>query len=143
MALPKKSVTNFFEILKVPVSFNLDKQLLKKNYFYLSKSEKNDHLMNKAFSILNDDYLRALEIYRMKNKRIINENSINSDVFLSECLDIEEAIYNNRENKEELNKISDILNKEIELCKDNYTKMEYLNKWSYLRRLKSIIDEYM
>lgn len=59
---------NYFKLFNLPVSYNIDKNKLKKNYYNLNMSYHTDvdnnernmnMLINKGFKILNDELLRA------------------------------------------------------------------------------------
>lgn len=129
---------NYFKLFNLPVSYNIDKNKLKKNYYNLNMSYHTDvdnnernmnMLINKGFKILNDDLLRA---------KYLNNEIVEMDKkFLLDILEIEEQI----ENAEDLNIIKDRLQKEIDLCKSKYYDKQYLCKWQYYDRLKKMVEK--
>lgn len=124
---------DFFKIFKIPMSFQIDKNELKKRYFDLSKKihpdvsadEQDFTFLNKAYSTLSDDYLRA-KLFTSPKDKITND-------FLMECLDYEERIAQGEN-------LKPILNNLIDECKNHYKDPIWLTKWGYYRRLMDLND---
>lgn len=124
--------TNYFDLLNLPKSFHIDKTLLKQNYYSASKQSHPDlcnkgsmdaadsRVLNKAYSVLNDDFLRA------KLFTVPSESADQS--FLEKCIELEDRIVNGED-------LSKYLLEKIEECKEHYTDPEYLCRWGYYKRL--------
>lgn len=118
----------YFDVLNLPYAYDIDKELLKTNYYLASKLAHPDRrsstgtesaLLNKAFSVLRDDFLRA---------KLFSVPSEVSGEFLEECLVLEERIRKG----ESLEKY---LKERIEDCKKRYFDPKYLGRWGYYERL--------
>lgn len=129
----------FFQLLKLPLEYNINKELLKKNYFQTSKHSHPDiknnslvktqgdiKLLNKAYSTLNDDFNRA-KLFTKPSKKL------NSD-FLETCLTLEERILQGEDLKTEIEK-------NIEECKKEYKDPYSVGKWAYFNRLLEKISK--
>lgn len=139
-----KACKEYFEALNMPYDYKIDKQQLKENYFANVKNKnKSSEFLNKAYNTLKDDFQRAKcmntnDIYKNKDfGETITENNIQLDEFLS----MQEEIMENTNNLQILNRIKQKIEKEIEICKDNYKDVKYLNKWSYLNKLMDILNK--
>lgn len=125
-----KNNNDYFKILNLPKSFFLDKNVLKDNYYSISKKyhpdiavEKNNemsHILNKAYSILNDDFSRA-KLFTVPSENVEPE-------FLEKCIELEDRIRKGED-------LTKLLEKKIEECKKNYLNKEYVTKWGYYKRL--------
>lgn len=127
-----------FGALGLEPRFHVDKGLLKKQYYALSKTVHPDIMarrtshgagsgpaddivgLNKAYEILSDDFTRA----RLFTAPV---DSVDA-VFLAECLDMESRLAAGEDLGAELRG-------RIEECKSNYTDPKYIAKWAYYRRL--------
>ena len=61
---------NYFEIFDLPIAYNVDTDLLTKNYFSLQRGSDNrfdSSLLNKVYSILKNDIKRAEYFLSLKN----------------------------------------------------------------------------
>ncbi|MBO4405693.1 MAG: hypothetical protein J5821_03095 [Alphaproteobacteria bacterium] len=61
---------NYFEILKLPIAYDIDVDLLTRNYFSLQRSSESSvdsGLLNEAYSILKNDIRRAEYFLNLKN----------------------------------------------------------------------------
>ncbi|KAL6121275.1 hypothetical protein NUSPORA_01829 [Nucleospora cyclopteri] len=135
---------HYLSLLDLPLTYLINKSTLKNNYYQKVKratDEKQVEQLNLAYKMLTDDFLRAKYVQGILEK---NEKEPEIDfLFLSKCLEIEEEIKENENKTEKLKEIDKKLEEQIEECKLNYKEMKYLNKWSYLRRLKKIIKKVM
>lgn len=119
-----------FKILNLPIQYNVDRDLLKKNYYSISKEVHPDisthssvqdiKILNRAYSTLNDDFYRA--------KLFTKPSSQLDSNFLEKCLELEERIHKGED-------LSSELNKKIDKCKIDYSNPNSLAKWAYYRRL--------
>ena len=102
--------TNHFDILEIPLSFRPDMNLLKKNFYRLSRNyhpdfytldseEKQNEILiksgqiNEAYKILSDDNSRTkyiLEHYQLMSE--VDNLALDSS-FLGEMMEINEAIF--------------------------------------------------
>ncbi|KAM0671536.1 molecular chaperone [Ordospora colligata] len=89
--------------------------------------------INKAYSILKDDFSRAKYLNNLEPLSVSQE-------FLIEMLDYEDAISNITSSHQEQTIRNDLLQR-IDQCKYNYSNAEYLSKWAYYERLIKILDE--
>lgn len=61
---------NYFEILKLPIAYNIDVDLLTRNYFSLQRDSENSvdsGLLNEAYNVLKNDIRRAEYFLNLKN----------------------------------------------------------------------------
>lgn len=61
---------NYFEILKLPIAYNIDVDLLTRNYFSLQRSSESSvdsGLLNEAYGVLKNDVRRAEYFLNLKN----------------------------------------------------------------------------
>jgi len=132
---PKESV--YFDILKLPKQYFIDKYMLKKNYYEVSKKNHPDllkrpsegeissNIINKAYQILNDDFLRA-KLFTVSSEALPHQ-------FLDECLEMEDKIKKGID-------LKGCIVKKIQECKNNYFDPVWVSKWAYYRRLLDIIN---
>lgn len=61
---------NYFEILKLPIAYNIDVDLLTRNYFSLQRDSENSvdsSILNEAYNVLKNDIRRAEYFLNLKN----------------------------------------------------------------------------
>ncbi len=61
---------NYFEILKLPIAYNIGVDLMTRNYFSLQRSSENSvdsGLLNEAYNVLKNDVRRAEYFLNLKN----------------------------------------------------------------------------
>jgi DnaJ-domain-containing protein 1 len=61
---------NYFEILKLPIAYNSDADLLTRNYFSVQRDSENQidsSLLNEAYNVLKNDIKRAEYFLNLKN----------------------------------------------------------------------------
>ena len=64
---------NYFEILKLPIAYNIDANLMTRNYFSLQRSSENSvnsfdsGVLNEAYNVLKNDVKRAEYFLNLKN----------------------------------------------------------------------------
>ncbi|QNK63073.1 Fe-S protein assembly co-chaperone HscB [Pedobacter sp. PAMC26386] len=100
---------NYFEFYNLPVSFNLETQLVKQQFYALSKkyhpdffinhsSEKQEEILelstlnNKAYQVLSDSQKRLHYILELKGVLTEGENYSLPQDFLMEMMDVNEAL---------------------------------------------------
>ncbi|MET4140801.1 Fe-S protein assembly co-chaperone HscB [Pedobacter sp. UYP1] len=100
---------DYFEFYKLPVSFNPDAQLVKQQFYALSKkyhpdfyinesAEKQEEVLefstlnNKAYQVLNDPQKRLHYILELKGMLAEGENYSLPQDFLMEMMDVNEAL---------------------------------------------------
>ncbi|ELA41124.1 uncharacterized protein VICG_01823 [Vittaforma corneae ATCC 50505] len=128
--------TSYFDLFNLPRSFCIDKTLLKKNYYSASRKSHPDlcgknnvsiadsHILNRAYSILNDDFLRA-KLFTVPSESV-------DPNFLEKCIELEDRIMSGED-------LSKHLLEKMEECKAHYADPVYLCKWGYYKRLYEII----
>ena len=150
---------NYFELFNLAPKFTIDLNEIEKKYhqfqneFHPDKADFNSIeqsiLINEAYKILSDDFLRASHLLQLKNIDIENdENHIKPDIStLQEILDLQEKIF-------EINNLNEILvlknnlNLQIKNLIDDFQNAFEVNKFNeasqflikakYLK--KSLID---
>ena len=150
---------NYFELFNLAPKFTIDLNEIEKKYhqfqneFHPDKADFNSIeqsiLINEAYKILSDDFLRASHLLQLKNIDIENdENHIKPDIStLQEILDLQEKIF-------EINNLNEILvlknnlNSQIKKLIDDFQNAfeankfneasQFLIKAKYLK--KSLID---
>ena len=66
---------NYFKILKIPIAYNIDVDLMTRNYFSLQRRSENfvdSGLLNEAYNVLKNDIRsiqRTMEFIRMESRR--------------------------------------------------------------------------
>jgi molecular chaperone HscB len=100
---------NYYDLFDIPVSFNIDLEILKKKYFKLSRSFHPDfyvsereevqkemqiksEYVNKAYRILSDRQLRLKYILELHNLLPGSENNAVSTEFLMRIMEMNETI---------------------------------------------------
>lgn len=124
----------YYDIFKLPKTYLIDKSILKKKYYEMSKkyhpdvnneSEISPNLINKAYLQLKDDFYRA-KLFTPNEAQLPYK-------FLEKCLDFESRIKSGEQ-------LKDKILKKIEKCKKNYLDPIWVSKWSYYRRLLNLIN---
>ena len=148
-------MTNFFEIFSLPQKFFIDSSELEKKYlefqkqFHPDKSSVNEIeksiLINEAYKILSDDFLRACYLLSLKGVDIRNdEKALKVDfVTLESILELQEKIAENSD-KNEIKDLHEKLNTDIKLLiataikslEDNHINLsaQSLVKAKYLKK---------
>lgn len=128
---------NYFELFSIEQKYGIDQQLLQKQYFALqakyhpdrSKTELERHknleysmLINESFKILQDDYLRAEYLLKLKGEFIDDNNLKNllSPNQLEEILESYELI----ETTQDLSQLDKMQQEKTKYCKHLVLKLE-------------------
>jgi molecular chaperone HscB len=150
---------NYFEIFNLAPKFTIDLNEIEQKYhqfqnqFHPDKADFNsiEHsiLINEAYKILSDDFLRASHLLQLKNIDIENdENHIKPDIStLQAILDLQEKIFEIN-NLDEILALKNNLNSQIKNLINNFQNAfevnelneatQFLIKAKYLK--KSLID---
>ena len=150
---------NYFELFNLTPKFTIDLNEIEKKYhqfqnqFHPDKADFNsiEHsiLINEAYKILSDDFLRASHLLQLKNIDIENdENHIKPDIStLQDILDLQEKIFEIN-NLNEILVLKNSLNLQIKKLIDDFQNAFEINKFNeasqflikakYLK--KSLID---
>ncbi|KAM0680488.1 hypothetical protein GINT2_001176 [Glugoides intestinalis] len=119
-------------MFELPVSFEINKDKLKKNYYSLSMKNHPDlvknskiepQFINNAYEILRDDFLRA-KLFTVPSETL-------DQSFLEYCIELEDKIRQG-------NDLSNLLKRKINECKAHYTDPIAICKWGYYQRLLDI-----
>ena len=131
---------DYFEFYKLPVSFNPDAQLVKQQFYALSKkyhpdfyinesAEKQEEVLelstlnNKAYQVLNDPQKRLHYILELKGMLAEGENYSLPQDFLMDMMDVNEALMELQfepdtvkleEIKKEIDSIADSMQQELD-----------------------------
>ncbi len=135
---------NYFEILKLPVTYDVDAGLLTQNYFYLLKNSAgsvNLGLLNEAYNILKNDIKRAEYFLNLRN---ISTEKMSTELSVK-MFEIREK-YASLENDEDKiafqNEIKKKRNELISLLKKNESDMEKFSEiFSELKFLNSFLEK--
>ena len=153
---------NYFELYNLPVSFNPDQQLIKQQFYALSKKyhpdffinqsqEKQDEVLelstlnNKAFQVLKDPQKRLHYMLELKGMLIEGENYSLPQSFLMEMMDINEALMeleldsNPAKLTELLNQISQLensLNNELQALTSSFDNANGSEQENVLKAIK-------
>ena len=150
---------NYFELFNLTPKFTIDLSEIEKKYhqfqnqFHPDKADfdsiEHSILINEAYKILSDDFLRASHLLQLKNIDIENdENHIKPDITtLQEILDLQEKIFE-IDNLDEILVLKNNLNSQIKKLINDFQNAfeankfneatQFLIKAKYLK--KSLID---
>lgn len=150
---------NYFELFNLTPKFIIDLNEIEQKYhkfqnqFHPDKADfdsiEHSILINEAYKILSDDFLRASHLLQLKNIDIENdENHIKPDIStLQEILDLQEKIFEIN-NFDEILALKNNLNSQIKKLIDDFQNAFEVNKFNeatqflikakYLK--KSLID---
>lgn len=130
-----KKAKEYFDLFGIPLRYEINKDILKQKYYSLVKNthpdlnleqnESSASYINRAYQIMNDDYMRA-KLFTVPSQEL-------SPGFLSKCLLIEEKL---NEGTDMTSKIDN----QIEKCKKRYDKPKWITKWAYFKRLRDISE---
>lgn len=127
-----QSSKSLFSMFNLPISFEINKDELKKKYYTLSMNNHPDlvkvskiepQLINNAYETLRDDFLRA-KLFTVPSESL-------DQAFLEYCIQLEDKIRNGED-------LSDFLKGKIDECKARYTDPMAVCKWGYYKRLLDI-----
>ena len=150
---------NYFELFNLTPKFTIDLSEIEQKYhqfqnqFHPDKADfdsiEHSILINEAYKILSDDFLRASHLLQLKNIDIENdENHIKPDIStLQEILDLQEIIFE-IDNLDEILVLKNNLSSQIKKLIDDFQNAFAINKFieatqflikaKYLK--KSLID---
>ena len=135
---------NYFEIFDLPVVYNIDADLLTKNYFSLQRDSGNRFnasLINEAYNILKNDIKRAEHFLSLKN---ISTEKMSSELAIQmfEMRENYESLKNNEEKisfQKQIKKKIRILISSLEECEDNLERFSKI--FSELKFLNSFLEK--
>jgi len=135
---------NYFEILKLPIAYNSDTDLLTRNYFSLqrdSETQIDSSLLNEAYNVLKNDIKRAEYFLNLKN---ISTEKMSSELAV-EMFEIREK-YSLLENDEDKIAFQNQIKKEkkelISLLKKSENNLgKFSEIFSKLKFLNSFLEK--
>ncbi len=122
---------NYFKILKIPIAYNIDVDLMTRNYFSLQQNSENSvgfGVLNEAYNVLKNNVRRAeyflnlknistetmpaglsVKMFEMREKYASLENDEDKIVFQNQIKNkIKEQVSMLKENEDDLEKFSEI-----------------------------------
>lgn len=144
---------NFFALFNLPVSYEIDKALLKSTLLDLQKkhhpdnavhenekltAEKNASLLNHAFNTLNRDDERANYLLTLSGHDINLDNSISDLDFLDEMIELRMALEdgnNTDEIKPIENQVNALIAQYTNHFKHNYNNQDWQNAKTHAQKL--------
>lgn len=161
-----ETLTNFFLLFGLPVSFRVDEKLLKKSYyqlsreyhpdFYASASEEERQLteimserVNQGFSVLSNALSRIEYVLVLRGLVSENEKFQLPQDFLMEMMELNERIESFGDQQsgpewevllDEIHQFENLMNEKIESCATQYDFAD--DKMSILNEMKTIYFKY-
>jgi len=155
---------NYFELYNLPVSFNPNPQLVKKQFYALSKQyhpdfyineseEKQEEVLelstlnNKAFQVFKDPQKRLHYVLELKGKLVEGENYALPQSFLMEMMDVNEALMELEfdsdpaklaELKDQTAQIEQNLAQELETLTTQFDNNSFADEETILKAIKDI-----
>lgn len=155
---------NYFELYDLPITFNPDQQLVKQQFYALSKKyhpdfyineseEKQEEVLklstlnNKAFQVFKDPQKLLHYVLELKGQLVESENYFLPQSFLMDMMDVNEAIMElefdlNIEKiaglKSQIAEIEGKLNQELEGLTSSFQQIDALAQESVLKSIKDI-----
>ena len=135
---------NYFEILRLPITYNIDVDLMTRNYFSLQRDSDrqiDSSLLNKAYGILKNDIKRAEYFLSLKN---ISTEKMSSELAI-QMFEMREK-YDSLKNKEKEIEFQKNIKEKIKVlisslkeCEDNLEKFSEI--FSELKFLNSFLEK--
>lgn len=141
---------NYFDIFELPVGFNVDKKLLRKNYYKLSRANHPDNytlssqddqndsvdksaMINEAYKVLKDDLLRIKYTLELSGIKFEEGKESVPQEFLMDVMELNESVFDFKlnpieENKKNiLNSIQEIEDKMLDRVSSIMNDFDFLN----------------
>lgn len=135
---------SYFEILKHPIAYNIDTDLLTRNYFSLQRSSGNSvdsGLLNEAYNILKNDIRRAEYFLNLKN---VSTETMSAElsVKMFEMREKYAALENDEDKIAFQNQIKKKIKEQVSMLKENEDDLEKFSEiFSELKFLNSFLEK--
>ncbi|MCR4555791.1 MAG: hypothetical protein K5766_03190 [Alphaproteobacteria bacterium] len=135
---------SYFEILKHPIAYNIDTDLLTRNYFSLQRSSENSvdsGLLNEAYNVLKNDIRRAEYFLNLKN---VSTETMSAElsVKMFEMREKYAALENDEDKIAFQNQIKKKIKEQVSMLKENEDDLEKFSEiFSELKFLNSFLEK--
>ena len=135
---------SYFEILKHPIAYNIDTDLLTRNYFSLQRSSENSvdsGVLNEAYNVLNNDIRRAEYFLSLKN---VSTETMSAElsVKMFEMREKYAALENDEDKIAFQNQIKKKIKEQVSMLKENEDDLEKFSEiFSELKFLNSFLEK--
>ena len=135
---------SYFEILKHPIAYNIDTDLLTRNYFSLQRSSENSvdsGLLNEAYNVLKNDIRRAEYFLNLKN---VSTETMSAElsVKMFEIREKYAALENDEDKIAFQNQIKKKIKEQVSMLKENEGDLEKFSEiFSELKFLNSFLEK--
>ncbi|MBO7453950.1 MAG: hypothetical protein J6T91_01010 [Alphaproteobacteria bacterium] len=135
---------SYFEILKHPIAYNIDTDLLTRNYFSLQRSSENSvdsGLLNEAYNVLKNDIRRAEYFLNLKN---VSTETMSAElsVKMFEMREKYAALENDEDKIAFQNQIKKKIKEQVSMLKENEGDLEKFSEiFSELKFLNSFLEK--
>ena len=135
---------SYFEILKHPIAYNIDTDLLTRNYFSLQRSSENSvdsGVLNEAYNVLKNDIRRAEYFLSLKN---VSTETMSAElsVKMFEMREKYAALENDEDKIAFQNQIKKKIKEQVSMLKENEDDLEKFSEiFSELKFLNSFLEK--
>lgn len=135
---------SYFEILKHPIAYNIDTDLLTRNYFSLQRSSENSvdsGLLNEAYNVLKNDIRRAEYFLNLKN---VSTETMSAElsVKMFEMREKYAALENDEDKIAFQNQIKKKIKEQVSMLNENEDDLEKFSEiFSELKFLNSFLEK--
>lgn len=135
---------NYFEILRLPIAYNIDVDLMTRNYFSLQRSSENSvdsGVLNEAYNVLKNDIRRAEYFLSLKN---VSTETMSAElsVKMFEMREKYAALENDEDKIAFQNQIKKKIKEQVSMLKENEDDLEKFSEiFSELKFLNSFLEK--
>ncbi len=135
---------NYFEILRLPIAYNIDVDLMTRNYFSLQRSSENSvdsGVLNEAYNVLKNDVRRAEYFLNLKN---VSTETMSAElsVKMFEMREKYAALENDEDKIAFQNQIKKKIKEQVSMLKENEDDLEKFSEiFSELKFLNSFLEK--
>ncbi|MBO7641829.1 MAG: hypothetical protein J6S86_01535 [Alphaproteobacteria bacterium] len=135
---------NYFEILRLPIAYNIDVDLMMRNYFSLQRSSENSvdsGVLNEAYNVLKNDIRRAEYFLSLKN---VSTETMSAElsVKMFEMREKYAALENDEDKIAFQNQIKKKIKEQVSMLKENEDDLEKFSEiFSELKFLNSFLEK--
>lgn len=135
---------NYFEILRLPIAYNIDVDLMMRNYFSLQRSSENSvdsGVLNEAYNVLKNDIRRAEYFFNLKN---VSTETMSAElsVKMFEMREKYAALENDEDKIAFQNQIKKKIKEQVSMLKENEDDLEKFSEiFSELKFLNSFLEK--
>lgn len=135
---------NYFEILRLPIAYNIDVDLMMRNYFSLQRSSENSvdsGVLNEAYNVLKNDIRRAEYFFNLKS---VSTETMSAElsVKMFEMREKYAALENDEDKIAFQNQIKKKIKEQVSMLKENEDDLEKFSEiFSELKFLNSFLEK--